>query len=183
MKKKLGIVFIVIGVLIYLFFRNYEGNFVSHPILWFFIGITFIIIGFILIVTSKSKFESKLEKSFQNEVDRLKESGDRIKVDFKDCEIISNNYYKEVVKSSSYRVQALDSLYDSSRAVENIEINKSRITYQDKNLSDDYIFISHLINKDKITLSFTLSKYKKTTIYVDKKDENQYYFDLEFLNE
>jgi hypothetical protein len=182
MKRLLGIVLIIIGILTYLFFRNYTGNFLPYSTLWFFVGIILVIIGFRLFITSKSKHVQQLEKSFQEEIDRLKHYGEKINVDFKDCEIISSNYYKEVPKSSNYRVQALDSIYDSSRSVENVEINQSRITYQDKNLSYDYIFISPLINKDNITLSFTLDKYKKTTIYVDKKDKSLYYFDLEFLN-
>ncbi|NOU59614.1 hypothetical protein [Marinifilum caeruleilacunae] len=183
MKRIVGIILIVVGVLLYLFFRNYDGNFLPYPTLWFFIGIILAIIGFKLFVTSKSKTEKEIEESYQSEIKRLKENGDKISVEFKDCEIVSSNYHVELPKSSNYRVQAWDSLYDNGKSAENIEINQSRIIYKNENSEDNNVFISPLINKDEITLSFRLSNYKSTVIYVDKLDKDLYYFDLELLDE
>lgn len=42
-------------------------------------------------------------------------------------------------------------------------------------------FISRVIPKDKVSLSFYLDQQKQTILYVDKTDRNKYYFDLDFL--
>jgi hypothetical protein len=42
-------------------------------------------------------------------------------------------------------------------------------------------FLSPVIPKDKITLSFYLENQKTTTLHVDKTDHTRYYLDLDFL--
>lgn len=179
MKRILGLLLIVIGVLTYLFFRNYNGNILPYPTLWFFVGIILAIIGLRLFVTSKSQKQKSFESELYAQIDTLKQHGKVIIVNLKDCEIISSNYFKEIPKSNNYRIQAWDSILDSSNAVKNVEINQSRIVYKDK----DEVYISSIINKDKVTLSFTIENYGQTNIYVDNNDKSLYYFDIEFLNE
>jgi hypothetical protein len=42
-------------------------------------------------------------------------------------------------------------------------------------------FVSPVIPKDKITLSFYFDRQRQTTLYVNKTDRSHYYFDLKFL--
>ena len=183
MKKLFGIVLMVIGVLAYLFFRKYHGDLISYPILWYFAAIIIFLIGARLFIKSKIRKEEKLEESYKAEIAKLKETGNKLGVDFRDCEIVTSNYFKEVPQGSNYEIQAWDTLYDNSRTVRNVEISQSRVIYKYKEPEKETIFVSPIINKDKITLSFLLDKHKATTIFIDKDNKNIYYFDLEFLNE
>ena len=180
MKSIIGIILIVIGVLVYLFFKNYHGELFSYPILWFFAGITLIWLGFYLIRKSKSESNQKVKDSYKKTISKLKECGLKIPVEFRDCEIIANKYYQEIAKSKNLKIQAWDSLYDPGSNVKIEEVNQSRISYQDK-AKNEQIFISPIIYKDEITLSFILEKHIGTSIYIDKNNPKVYYFDLEFL--
>lgn len=181
MKNILGIILIVVGVILFLFFKNYNGSLLPYPTLWFFVGIILVFLGIRLFASSKLKIVKESEKSHLSEIKRLKENGEKIFVELNDCEIVSSKYQMELPQSRNYRVQALDSLYDNNKSVDTVEINQSRIIY--KNTDIDRVFTSPLIDKDKITLTFTLSKHKSTVIYVDRLDKDLYYFDLEFLEE
>jgi hypothetical protein len=44
-------------------------------------------------------------------------------VDLNDCKIKTNNYTEQVEKVKSYRVQAFDAMYDSSKNIENVNVN------------------------------------------------------------
>ena len=190
MKRIIGIILIVIGALSSLFLKNYNGDIIPFPTLLFFLGLIILLIGIWLQFSGKSKDERILKSKMQEEINRLKQTGRIVNVDFKDCEIESNNYYNEISKTDNYimpdrikyKIQAWDSIFDSGNAVENVEINQSRIVYKDKNSNTNETYVSGIISKDKITLSFYLDKFEKTKIYVDKDDKELYYFDLEFLN-
>lgn len=182
MKRLIGIIFISVGLLLFLFFRHYSGDFLPHPSLLYLIGFILIVIGYLLFNKSKSYSASKKEKLMISEIKRLKQEGKKIKINFKDCKVITTNYYEEVPKNSNYKIQAWDSLYNDSDGVESIEINKSRIIYHYNNYNDNYTYISPIINKDKFSLSFLLEKQKEINLYIDRTDESLYYFDIEFLN-
>jgi hypothetical protein len=140
-------------------------------------GITLGITGLLLILRNTPIRKTKI---IDSEIYKLKKEGHKIHVDFNECKIISNNYYKEVPRSSDYRAQALDTLFDNKNAVKNVAVLKSRIVFKDS--INNYEYVSPLIFKDKITISFILDKYKITTLYVDKKEYKHYYFDLDFFN-
>jgi len=42
-------------------------------------------------------------------------------------------------------------------------------------------FVSHVIPKDRVSLSFYLDQQGQTTLYIDKTNRSLYYFDLDFL--
>ncbi|MFL5739204.1 MAG: hypothetical protein ACJ75B_03230 [Flavisolibacter sp.] len=44
-------------------------------------------------------------------------------------------------------------------------------------------FISRVIPKDSVTLAYYMGRQMKTILYVDKNNRQNYYFDLDFLNE
>lgn len=71
----------------------------------------------------------------------------------------------------------------SMRNVEQVQIKQTVIIFYKPNIRNGQTdkFISRVIPKDKITLSFYLDKQKQTTLYVDKTNKDHYYFDLDFL--
>ena len=166
MKRIITIILILTGI----------ASFLFYPSIWFIISLLIAIVGLFVIFRSP---ENKILKKVQPEIDRLKLEGHKIFVNFDDCEILTNNYHKEVPRSSNYRAQAFDTIFDSKNAVENIAVIQSRITYKDP--INNFVYVSPLIFKDKITISFLLDKYKDTYVYVDRNNQGLYYFDLEFI--
>ena len=182
LKQHIEIILIFIGILSYLFFRNYSGTIVPYPFLWFIIGIVVAIIGIILFLGSKSRREKRIEKSNVLKIRWLKENGRRITVGFDDYKIVSNKYYEERYSNESFgwRAQMYDAVYAGENSMETTTISQSRIVYEDKRTKQTYV--SPLILEEETTLRFLLYKQKYITIYKDEYDADLYYFDLEFLH-
>jgi hypothetical protein len=178
MKSIFGTLLITAGCFIYMFIVNFDGSILSYTPLWLALGI---IVGYIIFVTSKSRKEKIAESRKHDAINRLKQLGKVIKTSIEDCELISNDYFKEIPKSGNLRVQGWDSLYDSSRTVKNVEIYQTRIVYKPKDTYYNEMYMSPIINKDKETLSFIFPKNKEICIYVDRDDRSKYYFDIDFL--
>jgi len=178
MKKIIGITLIIIGIIASLFFQKYHGDLIPFPILWMCLGILVAVLGFTLL---QKGFSLPKKNKVESEIDRLKQEGHKVLVKFEDCNIISNNYHKEVPKGNDYNEQAYNTLFDNKNAVKNVNVLQSRIVYTDK--INNYEYVSPLIFKDRITISFILDKYESTNLYIDKNDYKHYYFDLDFFND
>ena len=55
------------------------------------------------------------------------------------------------------------------------------VTYTTKYNGKTKTFRSDAILKEKVSLEMLLQHYGMTTIYINPKNDNQYYFDLDFL--
>lgn len=55
------------------------------------------------------------------------------------------------------------------------------VTYTTKYNGKTKTFRSDVILKEKVSLEILLQHYEMTTIYINPKNDNQYYFDLDFL--
>ena len=69
--------------------------------------------------------------------------------------------------------------------MEHLQVRQSVLIYERQNPRSGVVekFVTGVIPKDKITLSFYLDKQKHTSLYVDRDNRGMYYFDLDFLNE
>ncbi|MFK8055204.1 MAG: hypothetical protein AB8F78_03700 [Saprospiraceae bacterium] len=181
MKRALGIALMIIGGILTIFFKNYNGESIPYPTLLFYLSQGLAILGISIFAASRSKIERKAEDLYRVEVKRLIEHGIKIEVDLTQCEIVSSSYSEEIPRSSNLRVQGLDALGGSSNLTKRIEVNQSRLIYKAEDSSETRIFISPIIDKDEATLSFLLDSQKVTNIYVDVDTPNLYYFDLNFL--
>jgi hypothetical protein len=170
LHKVTGTTLIVAGILIFLFFSKVRENWSLAGVA---AGILAAFLGFLVLLRRERRFALDAHA----ELEQFKKNGRQITVLFDDCEIVDNHYFVEVPRSNNSRIQAWDSLYDSSRSVEQIEVNQSRLLYRDKKTGETYA--SPLIDKDPATLRFKLFAQKQTVIYLD--DSGQYYFDLDFL--
>jgi hypothetical protein len=168
LQKVTGTTLIVAGILIFLVFCIFWKGLLGIAV-----GGAVVLFGGIVLL----RRERRSALDAQAEWKRFKENARQITVLFDDCEIVDNHYFVEVPRSNNSRIQAWDSLYDSSRSVEQIEVNQSRLLYRDKTTGETYA--SPLIDKDPATLRFKLFAQKQTVIYLD--DSGQYYFDLDFL--
>ena len=183
MKHIIGIIFMALGALFIFFFKGYDGNFIPYPLLWLVASIILFALGLLLYIFSKPKALKELEKSYHSEFKRLVEHGEQITVDLKQCKIVSSNYTEELPRSSSERIQWLDSLSSNNTLTEQVEFNQTQVIYTLDDLTGTRVFISPVIEKDKATLSFLLDLQRETTIYVDVQNPEIYYFDLSFLLE
>jgi len=181
-KTILGFFLILIGLLAFLFFRKYSGDLIPYPVIWYFVGILFMIIGFLLVKSGLASHDKRVIKDLSVEINNFKLTADKIKVDLNNCKIRINNYTEQVEKVKSYKAQTFDAFYDSSKNIENVNINQAVLIFETDKFGQRAKYFSPTIYKDEITLRFLLDRQKETFIYVDRDNRSKYYFDLEFLN-
>ena len=158
--------YIVNVILILGFFVFYIG--LNGNLLFFWIGIAILFLYYVWYLISKSKLR-KSRLKIEDEVQILKKQGEKIKVNLENVKIISNSWQQEVRKTSKYEDE--DFLVDIHKNF--VEI---KITYKGRTI--DYSFY---IDMDTTTLELHFALKKETFLYVDLKDKEKMYLDLEFL--
>lgn len=196
MSKKLkyivGGILLVIGTISDIFFfgtegsGGYNGTVIPHPLLIGFGGIAVWLVGFWLIKSAMGADAKKGKSKMTTLEEDLKANGDIIKVNVADCVIMGGSLVQEVVVEGNNAVEAYAALADTDymatgeARVENTAM--SVLVCEQEYKGKKRKFTSPNIHKDKTTLSFLLAGQKTTNIYVDKNDENRYYWDLNFLD-
>ena len=118
----------------------------------------------------------KLEESKTKNL-RLKENGERIVIDFNNCEF-KTGITPQLNQETFSRVQMIDALYDPNR---NHILNNSTmtyITYKHKNGDTVEKFVSEPFSTNETMLKYYISK-NNIILYVDRFDRNQYFFNVE----
>jgi len=177
MKHILGIVLIILGGISYYFFSHYEGHLIPVPFLFTILSAGIVVLGFYIFI----HFLKAPEPYNFIEIRRLKKEGEKIDIVLLDCDFLINNYTVEKEISSNYKVQGLDTIYNGRRSVKNIDYDQIVLVHEYIVNGKSEKFYSQTIFKEEITLRFLLEKQSRTFIYVDKKNRDNYYFDLEFL--
>ncbi|HVI48045.1 MAG TPA: hypothetical protein VM802_24470 [Chitinophaga sp.] len=127
------------------------------------------------------RFKRILFKQKREVPSDLKETGECIKVNTENIEISPVNYTEEVEQGGALEIRMLDALSGKKR-MENIAINACYLVYNHKTEDGkERRLISSIIHKDKSTLSFLLLNQGEINIYLESKDSDKYFFDLEFL--
>lgn len=182
-KKAIGIIMIVIGLLILLFFKQYSGVLIPHPVIGFVLGLLLMISGYLTYKKGLAQWYEKKEEDINARILELKQKADKVRVDLSVCEIKTNSYSEQVDKVKNYKAKAFDPLYDSDKSIENINSNEAVLIFETEKYGEKEHYYSPVIYKDEITLRFMLDKQKETYIYIDKENRSNYYFDLEFLDD
>ncbi len=118
----------------------------------------------------------------RKELEEFKLNANQVKVPLRECKVVSNSHSEPILKSGSWRVQALDSLYgDGSSNTKQVNVNQSQIIFRITEGLVHYDYVSPVVLIDQITLLFKLDFQNETILYIDKTDKSKYYFDLEFL--
>lgn len=183
-----------LGFLTITFFRKYSGELIPYPFLFWLLGLAMFWGGLLFLRYTPSTKEVKVQKEIAAIINDLKDYGEKIQVDLTVCELKEHNYIEEKEKYGhtnelltldiEREIQAWNVIGGGSmRNVEQVQINQTVIIFFKLNIRSGQTekFISRVIPKDKITLSFYLDKQKLTTLYVDKTNRERYYFDLDFL--
>jgi len=185
-----AVLLIVLGFLTVTFFRHYSGHLIPYPFFFWSLGLTMFLFGYLLVRYIPSDRSQAAARQIRQLIGELKASGEKIKVDFKDCEILEHNYseHKETYGRDSLFPSlaggpSLNELDDETGGTGIANVCQSVIlfSYPNERTGHPEKFMSQIISKDKITLSFYLDQQKQTTLYVDKSDRSRYYFDLDFL--
>lgn len=177
LKKLTGYLFAGIGFIGFGFFRNYNGSVIPYSTLWFFLSIAVGLIGLYLIYFTKSNKLTKQEKYNKKRLDRLKQSGEKILLTVDNCEIRENNYYEEVIKESSSRVQQIDALYEPNRNYRQDYIEQSAIIYYYKIGDKKQRMTSQSFSFNAKTLTNCVEN-KMLFLYVNRFDKNDYAFEI-----
>ncbi len=107
-----------------------------------------------------------------------------------DCQIRGHEY-SEAVENPESQLVGLTGSGALTAVLNHLEnptgmrdVRQSVIIFQQTNSRTGTTekFLSPVISKDDVTLSFYLDRQQHATLYVDKSNRALYYFDLDFLN-
>jgi hypothetical protein len=193
LKRVAAYTLFALGLITIVFFRHYSGELIPYPWIFFVIGFGMFLGGYFLLrYSAPAPSKADLVKLRQL-IDHLKANGDRLPVDLNSCDIRSHDYREakaahgadnllvDLTVSSEFRA-LMNHLDDHDRTgMQNVQQSVIVFSYANSKTATTERFLSPIIAKDKITLSFYLDRQKQTTLYVDKSNRSLYYFDLDFL--
>ena len=184
-----------LGFLTLTFFKHYRGEMIPYPFLFWLIGLALWGGGFLLLRYTPDGGEPGDRKKLMATIADLKSNGEKIQVDLAKCEIKEHSYSEEkqrygrdnefLTLSIERETQGWNTLGGGAwRNVEQVQVRQSVLIYERQNPRSGVVekFVTRVIPKDKITLSFYLDKQQHTSLYVDRENRAKYYFDLDFLN-
>lgn len=194
-QRIIAVILIGAGFFTILFFRKYSGELIPYPVLFYGLGVLSVLLGFLLLRNSVVSAKKNQQKSISDAVNSLKLNSEKIIVDLSKCEIKEHHYKEEPEISEDPNtllhqtiehhlpILGVASLISNSKT-EKVNVVQTVLIYNHHNNRTGEIerFISRIIAKDEITISFYLDRQKQTTLYVDTQNRNRYYFDLDFLN-
>ena len=193
-RRILAYILFGLGFLTVTFFRKYSGDLIPYPFLFWLLGLGMFWGGLLFLRYTPSPKEINNQKQVNVAINELKENGEKIQVDLTQCELKEHNYFEEKEKYGhknelltldiEREIQSWNALGGGYiRNVEQVQIKQTVIIFSKPNIRSGQTekFISRVVPKDKITLSFYLDKQKQTILYVDKINRERYYFDLDFL--
>jgi hypothetical protein len=122
--------------------------------------------GFFFLNTKLKKFDTEKEIEIQN----LKKYGEKIIVNLENIKIKSNSWQQEVIKNSRYEDE-----------ITNIDVNYNIINIDVPYKGESINYCIH-INMETTKLKMHFAIKRETILYVDLKDKNINYLDLEFLD-
>lgn len=195
-RRILAYILFGLGFLTITFFRKYSGEVIPYPFLFYLLGLGMFVVGLLFLRFTPTTKQLDIQKQISETISDLKANGDKIPVDLSHCEIKEHNYIEEREKYGhsnelltldfERQIQGWNAIGGGSmRNVEQVQVIQTVLVYNYQNPRNGKLetFISRVIPKDKISLSFYLDRQKQTTLYVDKINRDKYYFDLDFLND
>lgn len=175
-----GYIICILGILVYLFFREYSGSLIPYPFLFWITGIVLIAGGAFLIRYSYRRVRKKNDDIIKNAIQKFKQTSEVADISFDECEILRNDYVQEVDRNT-HRARAWDALIDETRNTVRQKVNQNVLVIETAINGQKHRFYSHTLNIDHDTLLFKLDMKKQTKLYYNMDNPDEYYLDLEFL--
>ncbi len=169
MKAIIGILLFSCSIIALIFLAYREVNFI-----WYVVLIILTIFGSRLIISSGTKRIIVIEKEIDENLEKLKSTGQLIKLDFDSCEFHDNSYSHQVTDQNIGYLASVSPYNQEILTTENV--NQSALTF---NYSG-----GGKIEKFKQAFPFSSEALKfyvlknNITLYVDRNDRTKYFFDL-----
>jgi hypothetical protein len=182
--KVLASVIMGLGLIVLLFFRNYNGTWMPHPLLIFGLGLAVYILGFVLVRRAgRNEIKFKRERLLKERETIKSNSTKQIQIKLAETKILDNNYHKEVNYSPELTEWILMpgyfNQYQSFKKNKKQHISQTVLQYTDIETGEKYF--SPVLNNDSKVVLFHISDQDLGTIYIDEKHDFKYYFDIEEL--
>ncbi len=177
MSKHFGYAILTLGCSAIVILWNI-GNPIPLRELWYVLG--FFVSTFGLYIVVKARFQEfhKPEDYLSKESQRLRASGEKIKMSLQNCEIKDRSYQKEISTTDEFgRKDLLDALYDSDRLSTTEEVRMTYIVFYKKYNNVPYKFISNGISSSAEELIRRIDTEPGINLYIDRFNPNKYFFD------
>lgn len=159
LKLGAGALSVLVGTLVYLFFRNYSGTKIPYPTLWYLAGALLVMAGVAWVVYTIRREIRLEERKESTRHERMRQTATPVWVDLARCEIITS---------------ALPP--DETNRDGNDTYSVLKFIYQGKP------YYSGNIYKDEDAIRLKMELQKQTTLYINP-DGTEYYLDTAFLEE
>src|SRR6202012_3875857 len=101
LNRIVAYILFAVGFITLTFFRHYTGTLIPYPWIFLLLGLSFFLSGYFLLrYSTPAKYQTAANKVRQL-VDDLKTNGEKIRVDFKDCQIRGHAYSEAVENPES----------------------------------------------------------------------------------
>ena len=175
-----------IGLVGFLFFLKYKGTAIPLKELWFVLSILTLIAGAYFIAKYKlQKINNQRNDGNSDrltEIEKLKRTGDKVRVTLENAEVKSRSYQQEVVNEGlPSRMEIIDGLFDSNRNYKTQEIQQTYIVFYKQYDGIEYKFISQAMTQTIDAVKMYIDRQKGLDLYIDSKNPTKYYFDLHFV--
>jgi hypothetical protein len=165
----------IAGLIGYLFFGHYRGEMISSPLLYLIGSIGSFLIGLLLRLTSKTKKEINAETGMANEIARLKANGERILLNFDNCEFRTNSYQEEIQNEREAR--SYDVLFNQDTPIATKDVIQSSLAYINKTGDIVEKFNSPLFPVSEVSLKASVLN-GQVWLYVDRFNRSKYHFEI-----
>jgi hypothetical protein len=177
MLKIIGVLFILFGIIVHLFFTHYDGTLIPCPAIMHLLGIALIPTGIIFILCGSGKMNRRDQLMQDQAYSDLKDIGEKIIVDLDNCDFKSNSYEVEMPDMQTQ----YDSFEGPEHRMKTENVQQSIVTYLHMSGSRTESFQSPVFPIDLVSLKTHIIK-KELVLYIDRKDRSHYYFELNDLN-
>ena len=121
-----------------------HGNPIPLRELWYVLSFFVSAFGLYILVNARFQEFHKPEDSLSMESQRLRASGEKIKMSLQNCEVKDRSYQKEISTTDEFsRKDLLDALYDSDRLSTTEEVRMTYIVFYKKYNNVPHKFISN----------------------------------------
>ena len=156
-KRLLGWILIILGILLYAFFKAYNGGIIPYPFLFYILGFSLIIIGFIILRKAPKKNDILIIEKAKKIKQDLINNGDKIEINLNECEIKENHYYEKPDYSKNYSDFELLNFHELimfnemfKRNSNDHEIKQSVVTVTTQLFGNDIKLNSQILPFDKV---------------------------------
>lgn len=140
-----------------------------------------LILGPIILKAFKKKRLKAMNREVQKQLDLFKQECDKIEIDLNDIEVKTNKWTEEMVTDNSFG-GGMDQLVGRG------DLNIKKVNYNPNVLTlsvlykESTIEVIIRVDMDTTSLELKLAIQKKSYLYINPNNPEEYYLDLDFLD-